>query len=201
MSIKFKKTEFKGNAKTATILFSGNKKKSGLLSKLGTLPKIENKESLFAYNQKELNGASAFVFGLDPKKETLTCERMREIGGAFYKAAKSSKVSTLAFSWEEFENLGGETTELMKGAAEGALLSDYSMQEGKSKTQKTPTLTVEVFASDSKTLTAVKKVLKESEAMVGAVHFARRLGDLPGNMMTPSLLAKNAQSLNPQGLR
>lgn len=200
MSITFKKTSFKGSEQSALLLFIYGKKKSELLNKL-KYPKLSKKESLVLGSQDKIQGAGAVIFNLDGGKKSYSVEDFREIGGSFFKKAKSIKTKKLVFIANDFSMFGEAGPSLLAGAIEGALLSDYKMTECKSKAAKEEKTKIEVYSTDAKTSKKIKEALKSSEKMVEAVHFARTLGDLPGNKMTPTILAKKAQSLKGEGLK
>ena len=93
--------------------------------------------------------------------------------------------------------------DLIQGFIEGFMLTNYKMTEAKSKPKKQDSVSIEIFTPGLKTtlLTKLKTLIKESEAISSSVHFTRRLGDLPGNMMTPTILSKNAESLKSTHLK
>ncbi len=80
----------------------------------------------------------------------------------------------------------------MKAFVEGLVLSSYDFSELKSK-KKEPKkeITLQIAATDAKNA-AVKKAFQEALLLSECVNFSRRLGDMPGNLMTPEILANEA---------
>lgn len=106
---------------------------------------------------------------------------------SYISSTKSFDVSVL------FDGVVGEKKhgiENLKSFAEGLYLSAYSFDELKSKKsdsgKKSPTIHfITKLQSDAQS----KKALQEAAVLGECVNFSRRLGDLPGNLMTPSILA------------
>lgn len=86
----------------------------------------------------------------------------------------------------------------VQAAVEGLSLASYEFDELKTKTEekkkeKKSPLAVHLVTSkaeDSK----VKTAFHTGQVLAECVNFSRRLGDLPGNLMTPSILASEVQS-------
>ncbi len=202
MAITYKNVDVLGGEKVCMALLSGGKKISALTKKLGKCPKLEQGESLLLVAQPKLKNTHVVLMNTEIKDQTV--EDMRELGGKFFKESKKSKASKLALSFTNFKDLfGDDASNYLKGFVEGALLSDYTTTEGKSKPKKTSKASFEIYHKGASTeeIKGLKGLLKESVKMADAVHFTRRLGDLPGNMMTPTILAENAASLKASGLK
>lgn len=202
MGVTYKNVDVLGGEKVCLALLSGEKKISPLEKKLGRLPKMTQGESLLLIAQPKLKNTHVVFTKIAEKKQSV--ESMRVVGGKFFKDSKKSKVSKLAVSFSNFKDLfGADSIEFIKGFIEGALLTDYSMQEGKSKPKKESKISFEIYHKGASTeeLKKLKTNLKESLAMVEAVHFTRALGDLPGNLMTPTILGEKAKSLSKSGLK
>lgn len=202
MGITYKNVDVLGGEKVCLALLSGGKKVSSLEKKLGKHPKLDQGESLLLIAQPKLKNTHIVVTKIDAKNQTT--ESMRMAGGKFFKDSRRSKVNRLALSFSNFKDLfADDAISFIKGFVEGALLTDYSMQEGKSKPKKHTKVSFEIYHKGASTeeLKTLKTDLKESLAMVDAVHFTRVLGDLPGNLMTPTILGEKAKSLSKSGLK
>jgi leucyl aminopeptidase len=120
-------------------------------------------------------------------------ETVRQSAAGICSAIKDLKISSACIA---FDGLAGGKKDLicnLQALVEGLLLSNYSFDElkTKSKEKKPAELVVHVttkLASDA----AAKKAAVDAHAIAESVNFSRRLGDLPGNLMTPSLLAEAA---------
>ncbi len=202
MGVTYKNVDVLGGDKVCLALLSGGKKISPLEKKLGKLPKMDQGESLLLIAQSKLKNTHVVLSKIDPKKQNT--ENMRLAGGRFFKDAKKSKASKLAVSFSNFKDLfADDAIDFIQGFVEGSLLTDYSMQEGKSNPKKHNKISFELYhkGASSDELKALKTALKESLTMVEAVHFTRALGDLPGNLMTPTILGEKASSLSKSGLK
>lgn len=202
MGITYKNVNILGSDKICMALLSGGKKVSALEKKLGKRPKLEQGESLLLIGQSKLKNTHVVLMNTKSKDQTL--EDLRILGGQFFKESKKSKVNKLAVSFSNFKNVFEDhAPHFITGFIEGALLANHSEQEGKSKPKKTTKASFEIYHKGASTneVKSMKSILKKSLAMVDAVHFTRNLGDLPGNMMTPSILADKAMSLKKSGLK
>jgi len=195
MSITFKTTAFKGQKESHAIVFET--KKPALKSQ----PKLKDEEVFTIFASQEMQGSNVTVIKLKDAKK-MNKEDLRVLGGKVYseyKKMKSKKLALAVKSFSDFES----SADALQGFVEGFMLANYKMLEIKSKAPKAENLNVEVFTQGLKPaeVTNLKKQLKESEALVSSVHFARRLGDLPGNRMTPTILSKNAETLKKSGVK
>src|SRR5690606_210827 len=77
---------------------------------------------------------------------------------------------------------------------EGLGLAAYDFSELKSKKKDSPEkkhIIFQMLATDAKNA-AIKAAFQEALIMVECVNFSRRLGGMPGNLMTPTILANEA---------
>lgn len=94
---------------------------------------------------------------------------------------------------------GKNFAEGIQAAVEGLELAAYEFDELKSKpeekssTEKKSPLHVHLVTSKM-TQTQVKNALHKAQVLAECVNFSRRLGDLPGNYITPAQLAEEAQT-------
>jgi len=202
MTVTYKNVEFLGGEKTCFALISGGKKVSDLEKKANNCPKLEQGEALYIGSQTKLKNAHTVV--INGSKQNLTVEDMRSLGGKFFTESKRSKISKISLSFSNFKNFyEEEASSMIKGFVEGALLTDYETTEGKSKVKKVTKTSFELYTKGASKddIIILKAFMRESLAMVDAVHVSRRLGDLPGNMMTPTILAENAKKLTKSGVK
>jgi leucyl aminopeptidase len=88
------------------------------------------------------------------------------------------------------ENLSAE---MVQALAEGVLLGAYKFEELKSKKDDVKKKEKHMdFSSNSKNK-EFAKAIHNAHVLVECVNFSRRLGDMPGNLMTPSILAQEAK--------
>ncbi len=149
---------------------------------------------------RELN-ASGFrhviVVGLGSNSD-LTHEIVRQALAAAYEAAKSLQTKEV---FVDFDSMGAGKKDLeayAKAAAEGLILASYVFDELKSSKKKenekkTADKEVETHVVSTRAKeAAVKNAFEEGLLISQCVNFSRYLGDMPGNLMTPEILAKKA---------
>lgn len=146
------------------------------------------KEALFLRGLAFEGGAHSLLVGLGSLD--LGHESWRQAGAQIFKVAFANKLTSLAV---DLSAVDIETAEL-KGLIEGLRLAAYRFDELKSKPQEPIKLSVQLKV-DSKFGKEAGGALKEATLIADAVNFAKRLGDLPGNHLTPTILAKEVQSL------
>ncbi len=136
--------------------------------------------------------------------EKLDSEAVRVAGATVYAALKGHKVTAAALSGESLFKAIKDSSVAIQALAEGLLLSDYAYDELKTKA-KTP---AEKFVSAVTLLTplapsqAQQKALKRAEILSECQNFTRWLGDTPGNLMTPTILAEEtAKAAKGTGLK
>jgi leucyl aminopeptidase len=91
-------------------------------------------------------------------------------------------------------DLGGRIRTIVEAFA----LSGYSFDRLKSKKSKTKNRTLSkivVPVQDKSLVTAVRRSIREGEAISSGIQLARDLANLPGNICTPSYLAEQAREL------
>lgn len=138
------------------------------------------------YRNANLEGATHLLFvGLGDTK-AIDEETLRSAAGTTFKALKSVKAASSAVSLDQITGFAKSGAQAF---VEGLQLSDYSMDEyktAKDKKQKTMKLSLLYSKAPNATL---KKQITSAETIAECVNFSKRLGDLPGNKMTPEILA------------
>ncbi|MFP5518804.1 MAG: leucyl aminopeptidase [Bdellovibrionia bacterium] len=134
------------------------------------------------------------VVGLGKENE-LDHESVRQSVAAGFEAAKGLKSKEVALHFDGITTNKKEASDFLKAVAEGLMLASYSFDELKSKkdekSKKTPEDVFHVvtkLASDKN----LKKCFEDGIILGSCVNFSRRLGDMPGNLMTPTILADHA---------
>lgn len=149
----------------------------------------ENESSLF--RDINLDGfRHALVLGLG---ENFSHESLRQVAATLYSHVAATKSQEVTVALEGVISDKKKAAHQIQALAEGLYLSAYSFDELKSKKadEKSPEKKeihfkfVTKFSTDA----AAKKALAEAAILGECVNFSRRLGDMPGNLMTPSILA------------
>lgn len=132
------------------------------------------------------------VLGLGEKSK-LTAETVRQSAAALVKEAKASKLNEIFISLDHLTAGKKESPEYLAAFVEGLHLSAYSFDELKNqnkkqdeKDKKTLQIHLVTKSKDKSLITAFQQATIVAEA----TNFAKRLGDMPGNLMNPTILAE-----------
>lgn len=130
------------------------------------------------------------VIGLGKDNE-ITHETVRQSAAAAHDAIKALKINEAAIDFDGIAATKTTAGDFARAVAEGLVLASYTFDELKSvdKDDKKIDLNIHVV---TKTAAAIKKSFEEGIILATTVNFSRRLGDLPGNLMTPTDLANSA---------
>lgn len=130
------------------------------------------------------------VVGLGKENE-ITHETVRQSVAAAYETLKSLGVKEAAIHFDGLLAGKKEAASYAKAVSEALILTSYVFEELASKKEETKQITVHVvtkLASEK----AIKEAFNEGVILGTCVNFSRRLGDMPGNLMTPTSLADSA---------
>lgn len=131
------------------------------------------------------------VVGLGTMKD-LTHESFRQCSASVYDYVKQLNMPE---AFVDFESLATKqkNSQNMQGFVEGLMLTSYEFSDLKTKKEKKdkPEMLIHIILKDSKNV-SYKTAFSEGLALADSVNFARLLGDMPGNLMTPDILAKKA---------
>ena len=137
------------------------------------------------------------VVGLG-KENSISHEDVRQASAVAYQALKALNVKEAALHFDGIATGKKDAADFARSTVEGLLLASYvfdelksSKKEDKKDAKASQEMTVHVvskLANDK----AVKAAFTEGTILGTTVNFSRRLGDLPGNLMTPTLLANAA---------
>lgn len=147
------------------------------------------------FRDKGYNGfRHILVVGLG-KEAGLDHEAVRQTAAQVFEAVKASGAKEAAIHFDGLSSNKKHLASFAKAFAEGVTLASYVFDELKSKKKdapKEPQLTLHVVSAAGGDA-AVKKAFNEGLVLGGVVNFSRYLGDMPGNLMTPTILAEKAQ--------
>jgi leucyl aminopeptidase len=117
-------------------------------------------------------------------------EIVRQLAANIYGSLKGNNVNEACI---QVDALAGKKDFplFLQAFVEGLLLADYSFDQLKSKKKEDKKFQV-TLVSKLAGEASVKKAFQEGEILSESVNFSRWLGDMPGNLMTPSILAQSA---------
>ena len=131
------------------------------------------------------------VVGLGSLKD-LTHESFRVCAAAVYDSAKALNAGE---TFVDFDSLAAKLKNVdnLQAFVEGLVLTSYEFNELKSKKDKKDktSLSFHIALKEAKNV-AYKNAFSEALSLADSVNFARFLGDMPGNLMTPTILADKA---------
>lgn len=125
------------------------------------------------------------------KEDSITHESIRQTVASAFEALKGLGIEEAAV---HFDGLGAGKKELAafaRATAEGLVLTSYVFNElmsGKKEKKEISVHVVSKHAAEKE----VKEAFTEGLILADSTNFSRRLGDMPGNYMTPAILANSA---------
>jgi len=146
-----------------------------------------------SFREANLNNfRHVIIVGLGAESK-VTHESIRQAGAALFKEIKNLKLE------EAFVNLDGLTASkkdlphYTQAFVEGLHLASYNFDELKTKKDtKAPAVITINLVSKSGKEKAITQAFHEGTILATCTNFAKRLGDMPGNLMTPTILANEA---------
>lgn len=143
-------------------------------------------------------GKHLLLIGLGSKK-SVNHESLRLAAGTACKVLKQKKISSAAVDLSYVSFIKPEAS--VKALGEGFLIGDYNfndhIQKNKKKSASDKTLKEIIFLApnDLKKTGASSPVLalEKAKALSEGTNFARWVGDQPGNLMTPAILAEQVK--------
>jgi leucyl aminopeptidase len=132
------------------------------------------------------------VVGLGKENE-INHEAVRQSVATAYEAIKALGVNEAALHFDGITTAKKEAADFAKAVAEGLVLTSYTFNELMSKKDDTKEISVHVV-SKSATDKSIKAAFSDGLILGSCTNFSRRLGDMPGNLMTPSILADETVS-------
>ena len=159
-------------------------------------------ETLLLYPRSGAGGAERLLLVGMGKADELNRERLRRAAATATKRAVKLRAPRLAFVLPvaASERNGFEAGEVARALAEGAVLGGYTFDELKSQADEKEEAPAEV--SELVLVAAAGAATREAEAgarlggILGrAENLARTLGNLPGNIATPTYLAETAERI------
>lgn len=186
---------FEGESTLPAPLAEADEKMGGVLASLFADGEISGKKKTtqIIHTFGKIAARRIMVIGLG-KKEDFSFEATREIGARATKEALKAKLEHLAFILgEETDKNGAYDTAY--ALTEGALLADYRFPGYHRETEEKPELgSLTLLCPESKA-EEVQEGIRVAEALARGTNLARDLVNMPGNYLTPTVLAQKAKDL------
>lgn len=129
------------------------------------------------------------VVGLGKESE-IDNEAFRKAAANAYKSLESHKSTYAVVAAESFARYTKNHEDAAQALTEGALLAAYKFTELKSKKSEENDVQYFVLSTNNSTQEKMFQKGVDTGAIIAeCMNFSRRLGDTPGNLMTPTILA------------
>ncbi len=186
----FFQSDEKGKAKSDSPQFAGKSDKDveALLNRLGESKHFSAKRGevdLLRYLSFS-SFPSVLLLGLGSKGK-FELETLRRVGASVYQAQKKAGLENLALRGESVFVSDLPEADALQAFAEGYLLASYQYNEFKKVEKPSKALKLVIVGIKS---AGAKQALSKAQTLAEAVCFSRSLGDKPGNLLTPSELAR-----------
>ncbi|MBC86340.1 MAG: leucyl aminopeptidase [Bdellovibrionaceae bacterium] len=194
----FTQTSTKGKDKTLKVDSSVDKETKTLLQDAFDDKSFSSAKgaSLYFRNASVSGYDHLLAIGLGNDSD-LDAEVLRSAGGSLYKSLSTIKAPSADILLDSAVKTAKTAPMQVQALAEGINLSSYKFDEYKdvdNKKKPKPTPNSVRFLSGKKASTAVaKKAATYGVTLTDCVNFSKNLGDTPGNLMTPDILAKRIQ--------
>jgi len=146
-----------------------------------------------SFREANLNNfRHVIVVGLGADSK-MTHETVRQAAAALYKEVKTLKVSEAFVQLDGLASSKKDLSEYTQAFVEGLNLAGYTFDELKSKPKDKKDETVNIhLVSKAGKEKGIIAAFNEGTILASCTNFARRLGDMPGNLMTPTILGNEA---------
>ncbi len=120
----------------------------------------------------------------------LTQEVLRQAGAALCKEIKTIKTTEIFVNFDGVFANKKDLPAYLQAFVEGVQLADYSFDELKSAPKENIKIDIHLITKSAKDKT-LQAAFQQAIILANCTNFAKRLGDLPGNLMTPTILAES----------
>lgn len=134
-----------------------------------------------------------FIVGLGDKTK-INHETLRQSAAALIKEAKASKMEEIFVGFDSVTGSKKDLAQYIQAFVEGLYLCAYSFDELKglnSKKEDKKPLQIHLVTKSGKDKNLVS-AFQQAIIVSEATNFAKRLGDMPANLMTPTILGESA---------
>ena len=181
-------TKTKGESKV--VFRHSDKAVQNLVTKFADSGRIKGGAKSCSSITDTANDRTVFVLGLGDKKD-VNDETLRCAGAALHKSMKGVSIDSVAVDMNTA--IKAKDASKLSAFVEGMTLASYKYDELKTQT-KDEEAEMAVDLHIARAAKAQQNTIAAGVALAEAVNFARRLGDAPGNHMTPTILAENAKA-------
>lgn len=127
--------------------------------------------------------------GVDTK---MSAETVRQAAAALYKEIKACKITEAFVQLDGLTSSKKDFASYVQAFVEGLNLAGYSFDELKSKSKDKKEEVINIHLVSKAKDKSIVAAFNEGTILASCTNFARRLGDMPGNLMNPTILAEEA---------
>ncbi|AMA72001.1 leucyl aminopeptidase [Aneurinibacillus thermoaerophilus] len=186
---------FEGQTVLPVSLKEADEKMGGALSALFVDGEINGKQKSvqFIHTFGKLGIRRIMTIGLG-KKDELTFEDLREVAARAVKEALKAQVTRIVFVLDgEAQMLGAY--DATHAIVEGALLANYRFPGYHKEAEDRPSLEEMTVLCPEENIDDAKEGAYIAEALARGTNLARDLVNMPGNYLTPTVLAEKAKEI------
>ncbi|SDY19535.1 leucyl aminopeptidase [Allochromatium warmingii] len=154
-------------------------------------------QTLLLYAVPGVAAERVLVIGLGKKKETTRAQYRQAFAAAttwLQQSAAGEATCVLPDPLPPSLDLYGSVRDLVITVADKVYRYSYTKTDDK-RAPKTPLKRVTVWVSKKAEMVDAERAVQHGQAMAEGIRLARELGNLPGNLCTPSYLADQARAL------
>lgn len=180
----------------STAAAAANKASNGELSKIIEREKLKGAagETVLLHHSLGQSAARLLVLGLG--KQTDGKVSRENFSNALQSLAAQVKgYRSAGIALDDIEVEGQSAQWQAQQLVQNLQTSLWRFDQLKSQKQPRPALNKITLCTNKASLSASKKGVSEGQALAEGINYARELGNLPGNICTPSYLARQAKSL------
>lgn len=170
----------------------------GTISKILKQGDLKGKlaETLIIHAPSGLKAKRLLLIGMGKDGDTLTPADAQKLFSALFQAVSKSPAKDVCIALESMNVAGKDDAWQLEMLARQGEYSQYKYQHTKSDKSDSATLEQCTILVPSKVTAAHKNAIALGSATARGANEARELGNLPGNICTPSYLAEYAESLS-----
>ncbi len=181
---------YEGEKPEVGVLAELDKRSGGVISSLIETGELKGKsgEAIYLHNPGEIKARRLLLVGAG-KREEFDLDGVRRMAGTAARLLRSKKVRRFAFLRRSQLPIG----ESAQAAVEGALLGLYDPDKYRTSDKEEHHLEEMILATTEGDTEELRRGVERGRILAEATNFARELINEPGNVMTPTELARRAE--------
>ena len=157
----------------------------------------KNQQAVLIHTRGALPAKRILLLGLGKKKD-VTLDRVRQAMGTAFKKVRQTGAETFSALVFATDTVKAPASDIAQAMVEGTMLGGYRFTHYRSdedEPSEKEIRTMTLMANRPNQVSGMKTGVRRGEASANATSFARDLCNHPANVMTPSRVAQEAQSI------